>query len=131
MRFALLVVAACTGLVSAAVTEFPPLSLYTGSGGYTASDTDNLGAFACYGDVSVKDYAAGASLPPAPFGTRACSTRDCLPAEGLRVAVPLFYHACMIFFHISSSAAARKVGVAVITSFGPCSGEEQPTAAFA
>lgn len=50
------------------VTEFPPLSLYCGSGDFSAAKTDNLGAFAVYGNVQVQNYAAGSGLPPSPPG---------------------------------------------------------------
>lgn len=58
--------AAC---VLGGVSQLPAVNLYCGNGGYTGAETDCLGSFAVNGDVSVKDWAAGASLPPTPVGT--------------------------------------------------------------
>ena len=68
MRRAVIAMAALAACASGTVTQFPPLSLYNGNGGYSASNTDNLGSTAINGDITVKNYAIGAGLAPAPFG---------------------------------------------------------------
>jgi hypothetical protein len=52
-----------------AMTTFPQLSLYTGSGGYSATNAANQGSFAISGNLLAKNYAVGTGLAPAPFGT--------------------------------------------------------------
>lgn len=59
---------ACASAVTGPVTEFPPLSLYCGSGDYTASNTDNLGSAAVFGNLNVVNYGIGQGLKPAPVG---------------------------------------------------------------
>jgi len=67
----LLALVACVfvGALAVPVTEFPPLSLYTGNGGYSASSTDNLGTAAINGDVVLKNYGVGDPANPAPSGS--------------------------------------------------------------
>jgi hypothetical protein len=83
--------------VSATVTAFPPLSLYCGGGGFSAtalSGTDNRGSFAVNGNFVVRNYGVGAGLAPAPFGTAAVpSLSECMGSS--HSSFPLSLTACV------------------------------------
>lgn len=77
-------------LASASVTSFPPLSLYCGSGGYTASGTDVLGAFAVNGDATLSNFGGGSSLSP-PYGESDDSPlRSAFASESRHIVVNSF-----------------------------------------
>lgn len=58
------IITAMMALASATISSFPPISLYCGTGGYTASYTDIEGAFVVIGNVQLSGFGGGSSLSP-------------------------------------------------------------------